>query len=29
LGEELNGPKLTEFVKKYNENEEKEAAANN
>ena len=27
LGEELNGPKLTEFVKRYNEQDEKEAAA--
>ena len=26
LGEELSGPKLTEFVKKYNEREEAEAA---
>lgn len=29
LGEELNGPKLTEFVKRYNEKDEQEAAANN
>jgi molecular chaperone DnaK (HSP70) len=29
LGEELNGPKLTEFVKKYNEREEAEAAKTN